>query len=682
MTTINEKIFDRSVAHQTNVINFSRSNAATLAAKLNSDIDSLKKEILLFLDNNDTSNQRTFLLKTDLKKLNSLENKLRKIRKDQYSDIKQELLSLVFEFMSEEKKIQQDIIYGDWYDPIVQTDKEDNNYFLLMIFLGATFDQNYQNLVSADINRIIKTLRNGISQNQTNTQILNSIFGTKQNQNTDGVLNTSKNQLESLATSSIIAAQTAVISGLNDKNKKKLTMYGQFVAILDSRTSAICQSLSGKIDKYELLPHPPLHPNALRKGTLISTKNGKVKIEDIKLGDKVLTHDGSYRKVYAKQTENVKSGFKREVRVIKLPTGKTIFATPDHPFLTDKGWISCRNLTIGDNLVQGVDNIGVQNLNPAHIETKDIVTKFRDVDVARHILGFAVTSRPVTLDNKVTTGYKEVTYEATDHILVNELNISCFQSFKYKFLSNRDAISLTLRKRLQSFTSSFGVVLRVIGQHSIARCFEPSISFFSAASTPRSYSSRFLKFFKIFTSSFTLCLPAAKTIFNSVFSYGIIRQAIFSFKRSKRLFRHFMFLEKFKDSFFSNSKFHSCCVKIESIDIILDESQYYNLSVGKNETYIAEDIVTHNCRSHIAPYFKKVPEVSKTDLGNRPQETDYQQWLKRQPRSVQEQILGVKRTELLRSGKLTIDKFYSNNNDLYTLKELSRRYKDISSSIN
>ena len=76
MATINEKIFDRSVAHQTNVINFSRSNAATLAAKLNGDIDSLKKEILLFLDNNDTSNQRTFLLKTDLKKLNSLENKL------------------------------------------------------------------------------------------------------------------------------------------------------------------------------------------------------------------------------------------------------------------------------------------------------------------------------------------------------------------------------------------------------------------------------------------------------------------------------------------------------------------------------------------------------------------------------------------------------------------------------
>lgn len=349
MATINEKIFDRSVAHQTNVINFSRSNAATIAAKLNGDIDSLKKEILLFLDNNDTSNQRTFLLKTDLKKLNSLENKLRKIRQDQYSDIKQELLDLVFEFMSEEKKIQQDIIYGDWYDPIVQTDKEDNNYFLLMVFLGATFDQNYQNLVSADINRIIKTLRNGISQNQTNTQILNSIFGTKQNQNTDGVLNTSKNQLESLATSSIIAAQTAVISGLNDKNKKKLTMYGQFVAILDSRTSAICQSLSGKIDKYELLPHPPLHPN---------------------------------------------------------------------------------------------------------------------------------------------------------------------------------------------------------------------------------------------------------------------------------------------------------------------------------------------CRSHIAPYFKKVPEVTKTDLGDRPQETDYQQWLKRQLKSVQEQVLGVKRTELLRSGKLTLDKFYSNNNDLYTLKELSRRYKNISSSIN
>jgi hypothetical protein len=550
-----------------------------------------------------------------------------------------------------------------------------------MIFLGATFDQNYQNMVSADINRIIKTLRNGISQNQTNAQILNSIFGTKQNQNTDGVLNTSKNQLESLAASSIIAAQTAVISGLNGKNKKKLTMYGQFVAILDSRTSAICQSLSGKIDKYDLLPHPPLHPNALRKGTLITTKNGKVNIEDVRVGDKVLTHDGSYRKVYAKQTENIKSGFKREVRVIKLTTGKIIFATPDHPFLTDKGWISCRNLTVRDNLIQGVDNIGVQNFNSTHIETENIVTKFRDADVARHILGFVVASNPITLDNKVTTGYKEVTYEATDHILVNEFNISCFQSFKYKFLSYWNVISLAFSERFQSFTSSFRVILRVIASHSIASRFEPSVGFFSETRTPRSYNSRFSKFFKNFTGSFTLCFPAAKTIFNSVFSYGIVRQAIFSFKRPKRLFRPFIFFKKFNNSFFSYTKFHSFCVKIESIDIILDESQYYNLSVEKNETYIAEDIITHNCRSHIAPYFKKVPEVSKTNLGDRPQETDYQQWLKRQPRSVQEQVLGVKRTELLRSGKLTLDKFYSSNNDLYTLKELARRYKNISSSI-
>lgn len=80
-------------------------------------------------------------------------------------------------------------------------------------------------------------------------------------------------------------------------------------------------------------------------GTKIETDRGSVNIEDIKVGDMVLTHDG-FRRV--KKTMNKKS----EVITRKFSNGSEITGTYDHPFWTqNRGWVQYGQLTENDILI-------------------------------------------------------------------------------------------------------------------------------------------------------------------------------------------------------------------------------------------------------------------------------------------------------------------------------------------
>ena len=61
----------------------------------------------------------------------------------------------------------------------------------------------------------------------------------------------------------------------------------QYSAIMDDRTSEICSGLHGKFFKSGTEPIPPMHFNALCQDSEIQTLYGKVKIQDIKIGDKL-----------------------------------------------------------------------------------------------------------------------------------------------------------------------------------------------------------------------------------------------------------------------------------------------------------------------------------------------------------------------------------------------------------
>jgi hypothetical protein len=50
----------------------------------------------------------------------------------------------------------------------------------------------------------------------------------------------------------------------------------------------------------------------------------------------------------------------------------------------------------------------------------------------------------------------------------------------------------------------------------------------------------------------------------------------------------------------------------------------------------------------------------------------YGGWLKKQPASVQDEVLGIERAKLFRSGKLSIGKFTDDTGKVYTLDQLKK----------
>lgn len=107
--------------------------------------------------------------------------------------------------------------------------------------------------------QVYSRIRQGISQGETNYQIVRALRGTKALNYKDGVLQTSRNDVERVVrtarnhTSNVAYNETYQALGVE---------FVRFCSVLDGRTSKRCASLDSKRfginDNY---PQPPLHPN-------------------------------------------------------------------------------------------------------------------------------------------------------------------------------------------------------------------------------------------------------------------------------------------------------------------------------------------------------------------------------------------------------------------------------------
>ena len=86
-------------------------------------------------------------------------------------------------------------------------------------------------------------------------------------------------------------------------------------------------------------------------GTLVTTEDGQEPIEEIEVGDKVLSEDETTGEVAVKTVTETYVNETDELIHIGV-NGETISATPSHPFYVDKlGWTLARSLRAGDVLV-------------------------------------------------------------------------------------------------------------------------------------------------------------------------------------------------------------------------------------------------------------------------------------------------------------------------------------------
>jgi len=88
-------------------------------------------------------------------------------------------------------------------------------------------------------------------------------------------------------------------------------------------------------------------------GTLVDTPSGPVKIEDVKIGDCVVNAFGT-----GIVTETYQRHSPELVRVV-LSDGRTIDCTPEHPFLTDSGWVKAVDLGSLDTVFSACETLRI-----------------------------------------------------------------------------------------------------------------------------------------------------------------------------------------------------------------------------------------------------------------------------------------------------------------------------------
>ena len=169
------------------------------------------------------------------------------------------------------------------------------------------------------------------------------------------VLGVVSSSLDNIATKAKNAFRTLGVTGAVNLGRTSIferypeKIYAmQYSAILDDRTTDHCLSLDGRIVKPGSSEYydysPPQHFNALVEGSMITTKEGEKKIEDIKIGDEVLTHKNRYCKVY-----DVMDKFEyKDYFELELEDGKILKITGEHPVFTERGWVRVDELKEDD----------------------------------------------------------------------------------------------------------------------------------------------------------------------------------------------------------------------------------------------------------------------------------------------------------------------------------------------
>lgn len=125
---------------------------------------------------------------------------------------------------------------------------------------GALVDDLLIKLAESARQKVEYAIRDGISSGKTNQQIVQRIGGTKRLNYEDGILTSSKSDIDrTVRTVRSHIANQAYLSSFNQIGFE----YVKLVATLDGRTSKLCASLDGTVWKIDdpAKRVPPLHPH-------------------------------------------------------------------------------------------------------------------------------------------------------------------------------------------------------------------------------------------------------------------------------------------------------------------------------------------------------------------------------------------------------------------------------------
>jgi hypothetical protein len=122
-------------------------------------------------------------------------------------------------------------------------------------------------------------------------------------------------------------------------------------------------AVSNRQIKRLLINLPPRHMKPVDINARVDTARGYVHLGDIVVGDLVLTHLGRYRKVLAILEQG-------DLPVLRISTEqcRVVLATPDHRFLTGRGWLRADHIVRSDNLYAALESCVIAPDRVADVE--------------------------------------------------------------------------------------------------------------------------------------------------------------------------------------------------------------------------------------------------------------------------------------------------------------------------
>lgn len=448
------------------------------------------------------------------------------------------------------------------------------------------------------------------------------------------------------------------------------------IVTFDSRISDICISISARYPKGWLqgkspIGYPPYHYNAVVAGELVKTSKGNKKIEDIAVGDMVITHKGRLKPVTTVMRKVCDTGF---ARVITFESGGTISVTDEHPLLVDGlGWVRADKIKVGDNLFKNVKKVSklLSRLPITKRNPNDYPSLFDRDEIFTEVASFTGA-----MSSSVDFNANHMALKSKVHnsILKNELVGKLMTTIRGSAIVDKClftlngvlSVPISLRDHKRIIPSF--IMQRVGFLHPIGVHLSKGASFFSQTISPVRLA--LVSGFKIASNTASLALTHRFNAVNSAPSgHCSVSESELPFDRSKCFLQGvIMKIKEFSKIFFIDKFNHWDSQVVKSISIVEHKGMVYNLEVKDDHTYLINGIVTHNCRTIIGyllfgqDSFEGTRASKGSDGGEQIKATTpLAKFLRTQSKQFVFETLGKRKGELFLAGKLPLanltDKF-------------------------
>ena len=467
---------------------------------------------------------------------------------------------------------------------------------------GQVVEKAFRGIAESQAERFGQVVRNGLLTGETTPSIARRLIGSLQfgeEARTVRQLIAAGGELTAVADNQVVAlVRTSINQVANAASQQMyqanpdITKKYRYIATLDSRTSAICRALDGREFEYGKGPTPPQHFNCLPGFAHVST-SGRIA--------------AVYRRLY-----------EGSLYVIKASNGHMLRVTPNHPVLTSNGWKPANLVQIGDKVftsnVIPPKAIADNKKHHAVATAEDIFRAFRE-SPAVFSVEVPTTAPDFHGDASIAESAKQVAVVLADRELLLAVNpglLKALLDFSFKRANPAASSSSHLEHGLLAVGNTS---LRGMGGRG------ESLPLISGSAC---HAGELL----------LAPVPQLATGFQDDPLYGTWRDA-----------------ESIRDALNADALVEQGYDQADVcwIGWLPFSGHVYNFET-EGGTYCADAILTHNCRSTtvaVVDYeglgFEPPPPGKRASMGGQvPADMTYGEWLSKQPRSVQEDVLGAK----------------------------------------